>query len=250
MKLQLIRNATLRLTYAGHTFVIDPYLAPKDSLPSYAGIAPNPRVELPISPQAVIEGIEMVVVSHLHTDHFDPLAQELLPQETPILCQPENEAELREKGFQEVRPVTTKVAWQTITIRRTPGRHGLSEAILRQMGPVAGFVFEAEDEPTVYWAGDTVWYDEIRANIGHWQPEIIITHSGGAIWGEDELIVMDAGQTVAVCKSAPEATVVATHLEALDHCPVSRAELRQYARQHGIRDEQLRIPEDGAVIEF
>ncbi len=97
MKIQLIRNATLRMTYAGHTFAIDPYLSPKHSLPSYAGNSPNPLVELPISPQAVIEGIEMVVVSHLHTDHFDQLAQEFLPKDTLILCQPGNC--IKSRGF-------------------------------------------------------------------------------------------------------------------------------------------------------
>jgi L-ascorbate metabolism protein UlaG (beta-lactamase superfamily) len=188
MKMQLIRNATLRLTYAGHTFVIDPCLAPKHSLPSYAGNSANPLVELSVSRHAVIRGIEMVVVSHLHTDHFDQLAQESLSKDTMILCQPGNKVRIREMGFLEVIPVTTKVCWNTITIRRTPGRHGSSETVLSEMGEVSGFVFEAENEPTVYWAGDTIWYDEIKKNISQWRPDIIITHSGGAVWGENELI--------------------------------------------------------------
>ncbi|MBK8899912.1 MAG: MBL fold metallo-hydrolase [Anaerolineaceae bacterium] len=250
MKMQLIRNATLRVTYAGHTFIIDPYLAPKHSLPSYTGRSLNPLVDLPLSPHEVIAGIETAVVSHLHTDHFDPLAQELLPKGTKIFCQPKNEARIREIGFVEVVPVTTTVRWQAITIHRTPGRHGSSEAILRAMGEVSGFVFEADNEPTVYWAGDTVWYDAIRENIDQWRPDIIITHSGGAVWGDNELIIMDAQQTVALCEYAPEAIVVATHMEALDHCLTSREALRNYAREHGIQDEQLRIPEDRADLEF
>lgn len=250
MKMQLIRNATLRFTYAGHTFIVDPYLAPKHSLPSYTGNSLNPLVDLPISRQAVIRGVEMVIVSHLHTDHFDQLAQEQLPKDTMILCQPGNEVRIKEIGFLEVIPVTTKVRWNAITINRTPGRHGSSEAVLSDMGEVSGFVFEAENEPTVYWAGDTIWYDAIKESINQWGPDIIITHSGGAVWGENELIVMDARQTVAVCEHAPEAIVVATHLEALDHCLVSRVTLRKYAREHRIRDDQLRIPEDGAELEF
>lgn len=250
MKLQLIRNATLRMTYAGHTFVIDPYLAPQHSLPAYAGRSPNPLVELPVAPQAVIDGIEMAVISHLHTDHFDPLAQTLLPKDTLIFCQPGNEVTIREKGFLEVVPIATEVRWQALTMTRTPGRHGTSEAVLRDMKTVSGFVFEADDEPTVYWAGDTVWYDDIEAAISQWQPDIIVTHSGGAVWGANELIIMDARQTVTVCQYAPNSTVVATHLGALDHCLVSRADLRAYAREHGIADEQLHIPADGAELEF
>lgn len=250
MKMQLIRNATLRFTYAGHTFIIDPYLAPKHTLPSYRGNTPNPLVDLPISQHEVIAGIEMVVISHLHTDHFDQLAQELLPKDTKIFCQPGNEARIKEIGFLEINPVATTVRWKTITIHRTPGQHGSSEAVLRAMGAVSGFVFAAENEPTVYWAGDTVWYEAIKKNIDQWQPDIIITHSGGAVWAENELIIMDAEQTAALCEYAPEAIVIATHLEALDHCLTSRAALRKYAREHGIKDKQLHIPEDGAALEF
>lgn len=249
MKLQLIRNATLRMTYAGHTFLIDPYFAPKHSLPSYTGHSPNPLVELPIAIDEIMQGVEMVVVSHLHTDHFDKLAQESLAKDTPVFCQPGNERTIRDNGFTEVTPIATSVVWETITIQRTTGQHGSSKAVLAAMGDVSGFVFAAANEPTIYWAGDTIWYEVIRDNIDRWQPDIVVTHSGGAVWGDNERIIMDAEQTIALCQYAPEAMVIATHMEALDHCFVSRAALRNYARQHGIKDEQLRVPEDGAELE-
>ena len=47
MKLQLIRNATMRLNYAGQTILTDPMLSPKDTIDSWAGVARNPTVELP-----------------------------------------------------------------------------------------------------------------------------------------------------------------------------------------------------------
>jgi len=46
MQLQLIRNATLRLTIAGKILLYDPMLGPAGSLPSYAGITANPLVDL------------------------------------------------------------------------------------------------------------------------------------------------------------------------------------------------------------
>jgi len=48
----------------------------------------------------------MALVSHLHSDHFDPAAQELLPKSTPIFCQPEDKATIETKGFSSVTPVT------------------------------------------------------------------------------------------------------------------------------------------------
>ena len=61
---------------------------------------------------------------------------------------------------------------------------------------------------------------------------------------------MDGEQTIAVCRAAPDATVVAVHLEALDHCPVTRDALRSLAEKKGITHEQLRIPADGDLLVF
>jgi L-ascorbate metabolism protein UlaG (beta-lactamase superfamily) len=247
MQLQLIRNATLRMHYGGHLFVIDPFLAAKHSRPSFTGKSPNPLVDLPMAPEAVIAGAEMVVVSHLHADHFDPTAQELLPKEIQIFCQPVDEATIRDKGFRLVTPVDGRVTWQGITITRTAGRHGTGPAVA-VMGPVSGFVFQADNEPTVYCAGDTIWYEPVKRLLGHLRPEVIVTHSSGAVWKEMGLIVMDAAQTVAVCQAAPESTVIAVHMESLDHGTVSRAELRATAEAAGISAERLLIPADGEII--
>ena len=98
MKLQLIRNATLRVNYAWKEFVIDPFLAPLHSIESFAGVSPNPTVDLPCAPGEVVDGVDMVIVSHLHPDHFDPLAQQLLPNDVRMFCQPGDEGILRQIG--------------------------------------------------------------------------------------------------------------------------------------------------------
>ena len=250
MNLTLIRNATLRLTYAGHTLLIDPYLADKHSLPAYANISRNPLVDLPLAAAQVVAGIDLTLISHLHTDHFDAAAQAQLPKDSLLLCSPAHEATIRSKGFPNVTPVAASYAWGDLHIHRLPGRHGTSADILQMMGEVSGFVFQAAGEPTLYWVGDSVWYDEVAAAIDQWQPGVIVTHSGGAVWGSQrELIIMDAAQTTAVCHYAPRRTVIATHLEALDHCLTSRAELRQAAENAGIPPTQLRIPADDQTIE-
>jgi len=47
MKIQLIRNATMKLTYAGKTILTDPMLSAKNAYDPFAGVARNPTVELP-----------------------------------------------------------------------------------------------------------------------------------------------------------------------------------------------------------
>lgn len=249
MKLQLVRSATLRLEYAQRRFIIDPYLAAKHSRPSFAGKSPNPMVDLPCSPQEVIAGIEMALVSHLHSDHFDPAAQELLPKDVSILCQSGDEAQIAAKGFRQVTPIADSLDWHGIKITRTACQHG-SGRVLAEMGQASGFIFQAAPEPTVYWTGDTIWYEAVADIVARIRPQIIITHSCGAVWGDQVLIVMDAAQTVAVCHAAPWSTVVAVHMDAFDHATVSRAELREFATAHGISPQQLLIPADGETLVF
>lgn len=249
MQLQLIRNATLRLKYNNQIFVIDPYLAPKHSYPSYANRSKNPTVELPLPASEVLAGAEMIIVSHLHTDHFDPAAQNLIPKETLIYCQPGDASKIGKIGFQHVEPIEDEVSWRGITIQRTLGLHGQGE-VLDLMGNVSGFVFAAEGEPTVYWAGDTVLCEAVQTVVAAVQPDIIITHSCGAVWQNYGLILMDADQTVALCQYSPNSIVVATHMEAVDHATVSRAALRAAAEAAAISAERLRIPADGETLSF
>lgn len=247
MRLQLIRNATMRLEYGGRKIVTDPYLAAKHSRPSFTGKSPNPMVELPMTPQQVLHGAEMALITHVHSDHFDPLAQELLPKEMPILCQPGDAENIRKLGFKNVIGVQEEEEWRGIGVNRTEGQHGSGE-VLAAMGHVSGFVLKAKDEPTVYWTGDTVLNDDVLGVIKSVKPDVILTHSCGAVWGKQVLIVMDAVQTVEVCRLAPRSRVVAIHMEALDHATVTRAELRRYATEHGVKKEQLLIPVDGETI--
>jgi L-ascorbate metabolism protein UlaG (beta-lactamase superfamily) len=255
MKLQLIRNATLLLDYANHHILIDPYFAAKQSRPSYIGQgdAVNPLVDLLMPPERILDGVELVMVSHLHSDHFDSAAQELIPKTLPLLCQPGNDDHIRSKGFLDVTVVEDAFDWQGIRITRTEGHHGSGE-VEGLMGTVSGFVFQADGEPTLYWAGDTILCDAVRAAIKRYQPDVIVTHSCGATWPDSanqrQLIVMDAQQTIDVCALAPNSLVIAVHMDTLDHSTVSRSQLRTAAQQAKLDESRLRIPLDGESIEI
>lgn len=80
-------------------------------------------------------------------------------------------------------------------------------------------------------------------------PDVIITHSGGATAG-GTTILMDVADTLAVAELAPEAVVVAVHLEAVAHAPVRRAELRAAGAAAGIDADRLVIPDDGERLTY
>jgi L-ascorbate metabolism protein UlaG (beta-lactamase superfamily) len=247
MKLQLLRNATLKLDYAGSTILIDPDFGPKHSRPSFTGRSPNPMTDLPVSTDEILDGVELVLISHLHADHFDKVAQDLAPKHLPLICQPGDEEKIKSFGFTDVTPLTDELTVDGILLTCREGHHG-SGPVLDKMGQVMGFTIEAEGEPSIYWAGDTILYPPVRETIETTQPDIIITHSCGAKW-DDILIVMDAEQTVEVCRIAPDhARIIATHMEALDHATVSRNDLQAYANAHDIAKHRLVIPRDGEIL--
>jgi L-ascorbate metabolism protein UlaG (beta-lactamase superfamily) len=249
MKIQLIRNATMKITYAGHSILTDPMLSAVGAFRSFAGIAANPTVELPVAVERILQDVEFTLISHLHPDHFDEAAAQVLPKNMPIFCQPEDKVNLQEKGFTNVTKIDTSCSWLGISITRTGGQHG-SGKILEHLGNVSGFVLKAAGAPTVYWVGDSIWYEHVAAAIATHQPDIIITHSGGATLPGHAPIIMDGAQTLTTLEAAPQAVVVAIHMESLDHCSISRTMLRRLADGAGIMPARLMIPEDGATLVF
>jgi len=248
MELQLIRNATLKLKYGGKVFLIDPYLGKKYSQPSFAGISKNPTIDLPFSIEDILQGVNIILVSHLHPDHFDKKAEKVIPKSQQIICQPEDFEAISTKGFMNVQALESELAFDDIILTRTTGQHGQGDRLF-MMGNVSGYIFQHKDEPTLYWMGDTIWYKDVQNIVERIKPDVIVTHSCGAIWVDgEEPVIMDEKQTIAVCEFAPNVKVVATHMETLDLATITRKELRDFANDNGISDEQLIIPKDGEKI--
>jgi len=249
MELTLVRNATLLLEMGGRRLLVDPMLDPAGARPPVADTPdprPNPLVELPRPAEDVVAGVEAVVVTHLHADHLDDTAVRLLAPRTPLACQPPDEERLRERGFTDVRPVAGAIDLGGIGVARTGGRHGTG-AIGERMGPVSGFVLRARGEPVVYVAGDTIWCDDVDEALAEHVPDVVVVNAGAARFLEGDPIIMDAAGVIETARAAPRATVVAVHLEALNHCPLRREELRAAVDEAGV-GARVRIPADGETL--
>ena len=249
MRLRLIRHATLLVGLDGRRLLVDPMLDPQGRRPAVANTPNerrNPLCELPEPAEVVAGGLDGILVTHLHADHLDETAVDLLPKDAPLLCQPPDEGVLRDRGFADVRPVADTLDWDGVAVARTGGRHGTG-AIAEAMAPVSGFVLAAPGEPVLYVAGDTVWCDEVRAALDEHRPDVVVVNAGGARFEQGDPIVMTAGDVVAVARHAPQAAVVAVHLEAINHCLETRADLRQRLHAEDLVG-RVSVPEDGALI--
>jgi L-ascorbate metabolism protein UlaG (beta-lactamase superfamily) len=187
---------------------------------------PNPLVELPLPPAEIVADVDLCIVTHLHSDHFDDAAARVLPHDLPILTQPESMAALREWGFTNVAPTHPQVVM-------TRGRHGTGE-IGEAMGPVSGWIVDG-----VYVAGDTIWCDEVEAAIALHEPHAIVVNAGGARFLTGDPIVMDTRDVVRV-RDVTTARIVVVHLEAINHCIEPRSAYRAI--------DGVIVPEDGETL--
>jgi L-ascorbate metabolism protein UlaG (beta-lactamase superfamily) len=236
VRITLVRSATIVVELDGRRILVDPMLDDVGARPPIEGTrnqVANPTVPLPFPAEKVVRDLDAVIVTHRHRDHLDTRGEELLPRDIPVFCQPEDEAALRTLGL-DVRPVEDALEWDGLRVTRTPARHGTGR-VAELLAPVSGFVLD-----DLYLAGDTVWFEGVEETIARFAPRVAVVNAGGAEFVEGGLIVMGADDVREVVARVP--TVIAVHMEALNHCFLERAMLA--AAVPGVV-----IPQDGETVE-
>lgn len=254
MEIHFMRHATLAVSINGVNVLVDPMFSPEkalDPIPDTPNPQRNPLVDLPLDDRSLgqlMEGIDGVLVTHTHFDHWDARARELLPKDIPVFCQPQDEQRFHKAGFTLTKPVESEYDWKSIKIIRTGGQHGTGE-IGQRMGLVSGFILRGENQPSLYIAGDTIWCSEVEQALMQHQPEVVVVNAGAAQFLTGDPITMTAEDVVQVCKRLPGARVIAVHMEAINHCLLTRRELAEKLRQVGL-EAQVEIPREGERIQI
>lgn len=257
---QHIRNATSKLTYGDTTFLIDPMLAKKDTYPGFAGTYRSeiriPMIDLPMSAKAVIDNVDAVIVTHTHLDHWDDAAQSVIPKTMPLFVQNEEDANtIRAQGFKDVRVLGIKTQFNGISLTKTGGQHGTDEMyaipeLAKLLGEAMGLVLQADNYSTVYFVGDTIWRNEVENALNEFKPEVVVLNTGDArLDGLEGSIIMGEQDTLRTIKHAPQANIVAVHMDTVNHAALTRKELREFVEEKGI-EKQVLIPEDGESLKL
>ncbi|KGX88744.1 hypothetical protein N781_09505 [Pontibacillus halophilus JSM 076056 = DSM 19796] len=252
MDIKVVRNATLLLYYNDKTFLIDPFFADKGSMPAFPNTpnqdVNNPLVSLTSSIEELID-VDAVFVTHLHPDHFDDKAIEMLPKSIPVYAQNDHDVQtIQEAGFTNVNTIDSIGHYDGIQITKTGGSHGRG-AIIEMTGEVCGIVFHHEEEQTLYIAGDTVWVEEMESAIETHDPDVIVVNGGAAQFLEGGPITMTEEDIHETYKAARNAQIVVDHMESLNHCLLKRSELKDYVEKNNMTD-RVHVPDDGEVLSF
>jgi L-ascorbate metabolism protein UlaG (beta-lactamase superfamily) len=167
---------SLSITWLGHsTFLI--------GLPSGQRLVTDPWLSNPGNAPGSVRAdglgrIDLILVSHGHGDHMEDVPALSRATGAPIVCLFELGQYLVNKGVQNVRDMGLG-GTQTIDgirITMTPAVHSGSitdtGGRIIYLGGAAGFVIRADGTPTIYFAGDTALFGDMRLIGERYAPDI------------------------------------------------------------------------------
>ena len=161
-----VGTATVVIRYAGFTILTDPnFLHAGDHVHLGYGLTSrrvtNPAVEIEDLPP-----LDLVLLSHLHGDHFDRVAERKLNKATPIVSTRHAVSYLQRMGFTSTRALRT---WETLPIAKGEARVGVTAMpgthapgpLAKLLPPVMGSMLEfgeqgVETRLRLYISGDTL----------------------------------------------------------------------------------------------
>ena len=213
-----IGTATILFRYAGFTILTDPNFLHKGQKAHIGYGLSTKRVTEPAINMDQLPPLDLIVLSHMHEDHFDRTVQRKLDKMLPIVTNPKAADALRKKGFSRVYAVnpweslTVVKGNATLTITAMPARHApgpLNFLMPTVMGSILEFQSASySTRLCLYISGDTLLYKGLR-EIPQRYPRIdlALLHLGGTkVMGI--MLTMDGKQGAQALKLiAPEIAI-------------------------------------------
>ncbi|HAS45967.1 MAG TPA: MBL fold metallo-hydrolase [Microscillaceae bacterium] len=255
MKIHHIRNATSVIEVEDKVILVDPMLSKKGEAGppfTFFRFKPqrNPTVGLPSNAMDIIEKTTHCLITHLHPDHLDKKAVEFLrAKNIPVICSIKDEAALRKKGLQVSQTIDywKRTDFLGGKIEGIPAKHGYG-FIAKPAGNVMGFYIEFAGQPSVYLSSDTIYTDDVHKVLKEYQPDISIVAAGSAQFDIFKPVLMTMADILRFIQDAP-GQVIANHMESINHCPTTRAQLKKEVAALGL-SKKVAIPQDGECITY
>jgi L-ascorbate metabolism protein UlaG (beta-lactamase superfamily) len=157
-------SAFLLVTPSGTRILCDPWLGNPSCPPEWAK-------------SASVQPLDLILLSHGHGDHLGDTVQVARESGAPVVCLHEVGLYLGQKGLKQVRDMgiggTQEVAGVTVTMTNAvhSGSTMDGETIV-YLGGAAGFILRQAGMPTIYYAGDTALFGDMKVIAEIYRPEI------------------------------------------------------------------------------
>lgn len=255
MKIYHLRNATMVIESGKSVILVDPMLGDKGSASAsftFFRFKPqrNPILDLPANAMDIVNRTTHCLITHLHPDHLDKKAEEFLrSKQIPVICSVKDELILKKRGLNITQTINywKETGFLGGTIQGIPAKHGYG-FVSKPMGNVMGYYLELPNEKSIYLSSDTIYTNDVHKVLTELKPEISVVACGTAQLDIFQPLLMRMDDILRFVKNAPS-QVIANHMEAVNHCPTTRSQLRKEVEDIGMV-EKIFIPNDGEVIEF
>jgi len=210
----------------------------------------NPLVALPKNSRDILSKVTHCLITHLHPDHIDKAGEVFLRRKNiPVTCSIKDEKVLTTRGLNIVQSLNYWEPQEFLNGKITgiPAIHGYG-FIAKLMGNVMGFHIELANEKSVYISSDTIFTEHVQKVLVEFKPEISVVACGTARLDIGQPLLMRMNDILKFVALAPN-QVFANHLEALNHCPTTRKELRKALSENDLWDK-VSIPEDGENVTY
>ncbi|HET7327727.1 MAG TPA: MBL fold metallo-hydrolase [Nocardioidaceae bacterium] len=256
LSLTFVGNATVLLRLGPFTVLTDPNFLHAGQR-AYLGYGLwSKRLRDPALAIQDLPALDAIVLSHLHGDHWDRVAERGLSKHAPVVTTPAAARTLAKRGF-ETESLRT---WQTteivdadhrLTITAMPGKHApspLQRLLPEVMGSIVDLETGGQRRIRLYISGDTLCVPEL-AEVARRYPDIdaAMVHLGGTKLLKLVLVTMDGEQGAELVKMVRPRVAIPIHTDdyTVFTSPVSEFE-EQLARsratatvQHVERGERL-----------
>jgi L-ascorbate metabolism protein UlaG (beta-lactamase superfamily) len=200
--LQFIGTATVLLRFGPFIVLTDPNFLHRGDR-AYLGYGlSSRRLKDPALEIEALPLLDLVVLSHMHGDHWDRMAKKGLDHAVRIVSTPKAVRALRRQGFGNSTGLATWTSevltkdGQTLAITAMPGRHARGVA-RHLLPPVMGSMIEYRPTPEhvalrLYISGDTLLVPDLRAIPARYPHlDVAVLHLGGTTLPGGWVVTMD-----------------------------------------------------------
>lgn len=254
LKIHHIRNATMILETEKDIILIDPMLGNQGIMPSFTlfrfKARKNPTVPLPENINLILDKVTHCLITHRHPDHIDSKAIQFLTKKNiPVTCSFKDEKAFKNSGLNVVQTLKywDKQAFLGGTIEGIPAKHGYG-FVSKLMGNVIGFFIKLPNQKSIYLSSDTIYTDSVDKVLHKYKPEISVLACGTAQFDFFSQLIMNFEDILKFVKNSP-GKVIANHMESINHCPLTRKELKIILTKNKLIDKVF-IPEDGEKMDL
>lgn len=197
-------------------------------------VASNPACPLD---KRRIDALHLMLITHGHSDHCEDAVAIGRATGATVVATPELAAWLEQKGLRNLKPMNIggRLIVHGLAAIMVPAVHSSSaveDGRVVYLGPATGFVVRFEDGRTIYFAGDTALFGDMRLIGDMHKPDIAFLPIG-------DRYTMGPEDAARACEWLGVKTVVPMHYGTFPELTGTPAQLRALVEPRGIRVLEL-----------